>query len=224
MKPHWWTYIRSFVQEVVIERTSSPHNELLEINLVSGRYQLCTKEAIYSYADKYDNFRLSFKQMKSKNFDFENVLLLGFGLGSVPFMLEKIFDKSCRYTGVEIDEEVIRLASKYVIGDLKSDIDLITADALSFVAIDQNKYDLIIMDVFQSDKIPKAFEQQEFLLNIKDLLVNEGVFLYNRLAYTEEDRIHSQGFYDKAFRKVFPEAYLHEVKGNYMLANKNVFN
>jgi predicted membrane-bound spermidine synthase len=223
MKPKWWQKLWSYVTEVHLESSSSMHNELLEVNLVKGRYQLCTAEAIYSYADKYDNFKLSFDQMKPEYMDFESVLLLGFGLGSVPYMLEKNFKKDCSYTGVEIDDEVIYLASKYVLPDLKSEINLVQADALTFTMLDSSKYDLVIMDVFQSDVIPEVFEEAEFLDQIKELLTADGIFMYNRLGYTEDDVKYTLDFFENQFKTAFPEAYLLQVKGNYMLCNKNVF-
>jgi spermidine synthase len=224
MKPKWWQYLLSYFTEVNLETSSSIYNEVLEVNLVKGRYQLCTEEAIYSFADKYDNFKLTFEKMNAKSLDFENVLLLGFGLGSVPYMLEKLFNKTCSVTGVEIDEEVIYLASKYVLPELKSEINLIQADALAYIMLSTNKYDFIIMDVFQSDVIPDVFEDMDFLNQVKELLTDEGIFMYNRLAYTEDDKKISKTFFNNNFKKCFPDAYLLEVKGNYMLCNKNLFN
>ena len=93
MKPNvfkkWWSYI----SEVHIESTSSEYNESLHVLLKNGRYQLCTPNAVYSYADKYDNFKDCFKQLNLNHKSLQNILLLGFGLGSIPYMLEKKFHK-----------------------------------------------------------------------------------------------------------------------------------
>ena len=59
MKIKWWQKLLSYIKPINIVQTSSDYNDYLELNLVNGRYQLCTEEAIYSYADKYDNFKLA---------------------------------------------------------------------------------------------------------------------------------------------------------------------
>lgn len=204
--------------EVPVERSYSPYNEVLELLLVKGRYQLCTKQAIYSYADKYDNFRLCFEQVKLPE-DGASVLLLGFGLGSIPYMLENTFGKSYQYTAVEIDEEVVYLASKYVLDELKSDIMVHTTDAVHFMQYDTSQYDLICMDIFEDDQIPDVFESEDFLKVLKDSLTSKGVLVYNRLAYNDSILNKTRVFFQTVFTRVFPQSKSLEILGNWMLLN-----
>lgn len=201
-----------------MEKTSSPHNEYLEVSLKKGRLMLSTHNAIYSFSDKYDNFGEAFQQMDLSRIN--EVLLLGFGLGSIPFILEKKCNKRFSYTGIEIDEEVTYLASKYILPQLKSEINLITTDAINFLTVDANKYDLIAMDVFESDYIPEQFETKEFLQTLKNKINKEGIIMYNRLAYTDEDVDKSVAFYHDIFNEVFPDATYLTIKGNLMLINR----
>ena len=223
MKIKWWQKLLSYIKPINIVQTSSDYNDYLELNLVNGRYQLCTEEAIYSYADKYDNFKLAFQQIRTEYLNFENILMLGFGLGSVPFMLEKLFKKHFRMVGIEIDDEIIYLASKYVIPDLKSEINMIRADAYSFVYQCSEKFDLIIVDVFQSDVIPEVFENEDFLEQLSEILSPTGYILYNRLAFNEEDKATSKQFFNDHFLKIFPGATILPTRGNYILSDKDVF-
>ena len=214
----WWKKTLSYITEIGIESTSSPYNSHLEVSLKKGRLMLSTQNAIYSYSDKYANFGDAFKKM---NLDgIEEVLLLGFGLGSIPLILEKVEHKSFNYTGVEIDEEVIYLASKYVLPELTSEINLFTSDAMSFLAVDQNRYDLIAMDIFESDFIPKQFETESYLYSLMEHLTMDGVIMYNRLAYTKQDIEKSVAYFHDVFSKVFPNAAYISVKGNMMLFNR----
>lgn len=212
-----WKKWASYFTEIVLEHTSSDYNEVLTVSLVKGRLQLSTEEAIYSYADKYDNFRVTFEKMILP--EKAHVLLLGFGLGSIPFMLEKIFGKTYSYTGVEIDETVIHMASKYVLWDLKSDIELHQADAIYFVAQDTNKYDLIAIDLFISEKIPAVFEEVDFLESVNENLTSNGVLLFNRLAKTEKELTTTKRYYEEVFCKVFPSATYVEIQGNHVLVS-----
>ncbi len=208
----------SHVKDVHIESTSSDYNEVLDLYLVKGRYQLCTEKAIYSYADKYDNFAKIFATIDLDKID--NVLILGLGLASIPFIFEHIHSKYYSYTGIEIDDEVIYLVSKYVLDELKSDVEVINTDAYTYMCLNQTKYDLICMDVFVDDDIPEELESEDYLEMIKDALTKDGLLIYNRLFFDESDKKDTTAFYEDVFLKVFPLAKTVDTGGNKMLLSR----
>lgn len=217
MKPNILKKWLSYFKDVHIESLESHYNESLQVLLCKGRYQLCTPNAIYSYADKYDNFRDSFKRLNLTHVD--NVLILGFGMGSIPYMLEKKFLKNYTYTGVEIDESVIYLASKYVLDELKSEIEIVEADAWSYICQSSTKFDLICVDIFVDDKIPEVFLTQEFLLNVKDNLSHQGILMFNHLGLHERDIKAADKYNHDVFLNIFPNGIALKVKTNIMLIN-----
>lgn len=210
--------IVSHFKDVHIESTSSDYNEILDLYLVKGRYQLCTEKAIYSYADKYDNFAKAFEILDLNKID--NVLILGLGLASIPYIFEHIHNKRFSYTGVEIDDEVIYLASKYVLDELKSDVEVINTDAYTYMCLNETKYDLICMDVFVDDFIPEELESEDYLEMIKESLSKDGILVYNRLFFNEKDIIATNRFYKDVFLKIFPEARTLDTDGNKMLLSR----
>lgn len=220
MRAKKWQRWLSYLWEIPIERVSSPYNELLSVYLKNGRYQLCTANAIYSYDDLYDNFTSAFHRLQLERQNIEEVLLLGLGLGSIPYTLEKIFHQFYHYTAVEIDEAIIDLAHRYTLRYLDSGIDIIAADAVVYVAQTGQTFDLICMDIFQDDEVPEDFEQLTFLRQLKDLLSPGGWLLYNRLSLTQEDRQNTRLFFEDTFRAVFPEATYLDVKTNWILLNR----
>ena len=219
MQQPFWKKILSYVYEFHIESIYSDINETLHVSLSQGRYQLSTQNAIYSFGDLYSNYYLAFEQIDFDKHKIENVLILGFGLGSIPMMLEKNFQQKFQYTGVEIDECVIYLAEKYVTNTLKSPINIFTADALTFVEICEQQFDLICVDIFLDDVIPDDFQQQDFLQAVKSLLNKDGIILYNRLAQTKADKRASSAFYQEQFLPVFPKGRYIDVNGNWMFTN-----
>ena len=219
MQQPFWKKILSYVYEFHIESIYSDINETLHVSLSQGRYQLSTQNAIYSFGDLYSNYYLAFEQIDFDKHKIENVLILGFGLGSIPMMLEKNFRQAFNYTGVEIDECVIYLAEKYVTNTLKSPINIFTADALTFVEICEQQFDLICVDIFLDDVIPDDFQQQDFLQAVKSLLNKDGIILYNRLAQTKADKRASSAFYQEPFLPVFPKGRYIDVNGNWMFTN-----
>ncbi|MBL0084938.1 MAG: hypothetical protein IPP37_21995 [Saprospiraceae bacterium] len=168
MKQPFYKNWLSYFTEVPIVSTGSDYNEVLDLFLVKGRYQLCTEKAIYSYGDKYDNFANAFRQIDLEGVN--DVLVLGLGLASIPYILEKIHHKNFVYTGVEIDEEVVYLASKYVLDELKSEVHVYTTDAYTFLCMNESRYDLICMDVFVDDLIPEELESLDFTEMLRDTL------------------------------------------------------
>ncbi|MCB9285245.1 MAG: hypothetical protein H6563_14330 [Lewinellaceae bacterium] len=218
--PPWKKWL-SYIVEWHVESAPSPINPHLYVSLSRGRYQLSTARAIYSYGDLYDNFRRSFRQLDLDNLPVQNVLLLGLGLGSVPFMLERVFHKNYHYTAVEIDESVVYLANKYVLDTLQSPVEIVCSDALAFVQQCSETFDLIAMDIFLEDVIPGEFESVEYLERLASLLSPRGVLLYNRLSRTNEDLQRTRLFFRQVFREVFPASTYLDVTGNWILVSRS---
>lgn len=223
MKQPFWKRCLSYFTEIHIESAPSELNPHLYISLRHGRYQLSTANAIYSYGDLYDNFVGVFKKLNWNKRAVDEVLILGFGTGSIPYMLEKIWDKKFKYTAVEKDENVLYLANKYTVPDMKSNISFIPADAEHFVEMTQSKYDMICMDIFVDDTIPDVFKEKEFLRKLKGLLNDDGVLLYNTLASNPSDITQSTTFFNEEYLKVFPDGIKLEVGENFMLVNDSTW-
>lgn len=220
MKAPTWKIWLSYLMELHVESVESEHNPHLYVSLKQGRYQLSTANAVYSFADLYANFARAFGLVDLDRLPGREVLVLGLGLGSIPYMLEKTFRRDYHYTAVELDEAVLYLASKYSLPQLQSGIEVRQADAIAYVNQESARYDLICMDVFLDDYIPEPFEEESFLQRLHDLLSPGGLLLYNRLAATTRDKRRSRRFFEQHFGAVFPEGALLDVGGNYMLLNR----
>ena len=207
--------------DVKVESTSSDYNDVLDLYISKGRYQLCSENAIYSFDDLYDNYYRSFQQLHLDELKIQEVLILGLGLGSIISMVEQKFGKKWRYTTVEIDPEVVRMAQKYVLSNLSSPVQIYNTDALLFVDQIDRTFDLICLDIFVDDIIPKKFQTVKFLTRVKEALGEDGLLLYNRLARTKKDKKVTKEFFDGPFKTVFPEATYLDVKGNWMLMNRD---
>ena len=217
--PRWKKWL-SYLIELHIESAPGDLNPHLYVSLKKGRFQLCTKNAVYSYEDKYDNFKRIFKQLSLDFLENGNVLILGFGLGSVPLLLQQNGLKRLSITGVELDENVIYLASKYALEKIEYPTEIIETDAAAFIYSTYEKYDLIVVDVFVDDVIPEQCRSLEFLEACKERLSVEGILLFNALAATDEDKDQAEQLYFETFGKVFPTGKLVDVLGNYIFVSK----
>lgn len=219
--PPTWKRWLSYFLEFHLESAPSDFNPYLYVALRQGRYQLCSENAVYSYGDLYRNFFDAFQTINIQKIGIDRVLVLGLGLGSIPLMLERNFKCQFDYTAVEIDESVIYLANKYVLHGLQSPVTCILADAYAYLEQTRDTFDLICMDIFLDDIIPKKFASQTFLQNLKKCLNPDGLLLYNRLSLTPEDRESTLEFYRQHFKYVFPRSTYLDVQTNFMLLNRN---
>lgn len=224
MKQPWWKIAWSHFSDILIEHGDSEINPELYVCLSRGRYQLCVKDAIYSFGDKYDNYWDTFSRLNLDDYRDKNILILGFGLGSIPYMLEKKQNFRANFTCVEYDEEIIYLFNKYVADEIKSPLEFIIGDAKIFMETNERKFDMIAMDVFLEDQIPDQFLQVEFIQDLRNSLTDDGLLIWNHLYHHEKDREKADHFFNHNFSLVFENPSFVQTQGNKMMLNKKIVN
>jgi spermidine synthase len=212
----------SYFRPINLESTSSEHNPELEVMLSRGRLQLISGNAIYSWDDLYRNFKVAFEQLDLDKRKIDEVLILGLGLGSIPYLLEKTFHKNYHFTAIEWDEEVANLALKYALPRLKSSIDVVTADAEIFVEVCEEKFDMLIVDIFEEELVPPQFETDYFLEDCLTLLNPNGILLFNRLHNNLADKTSAKRYYDTVFSKVLSNTRVIDTNGNWILVYEHL--
>ena len=100
----------SYLTDFIIEVSESIYSGKLKLSLSNGRFQLSTSNAVYSYEDRYTTFKEAFRQLKLSKQNINTCLVLGYGLGSIPLMLNKHHKITPLTTGVEIDPQIISWA------------------------------------------------------------------------------------------------------------------
>ncbi len=218
--PRWKKWL-SHIRPITLEVAATEQNPELTVALSRGRIQLLSGEAIYSWDDLYKNFLIAFDTLEIDKRSIQDVLLLGMGLGSIPFMLEKVFHRQYHYTAVEWDETVADLALKYTFSRMESHIEMVTADAEYFVEVCEEQFDMLIVDIFEDDITPPQFCTEEFLHHCKMLLRPGGLLLFNRL-HGEDVAIRSvtERYFVQKFKKVFREGWYIDTKGNWILCGE----
>ena len=108
---------------------------------------------------------------------------------------------------------IVELGVRYL--DLgKDSVEIVVSDAFEFVekaVRNKNVYDLITVDLFVGQEFPVIFESDDFLKNVKSILSDGGIAVFNRLFFNEK-RSQSMKFgekLEKYFSKVeyfYPEA------------------
>jgi len=176
-------YLLSFVTEIQVESTSSRYNPKLDVVFSAGRYRLDTVDATYSYEDKYASYGTALYEIRDHLKNMRSVLVLGLGLGSIPFMLQKKYQFTGAIDCVEIDEAVIALAKKYYPKEgTWEKLHIIHRDAGDFIPYNTNRYDLVAVDLFIGKDIPEQFHSTTFLQALKNAVAPGGIILFSRLS------------------------------------------
>lgn len=217
MKIPFWKKWLSYFTFLTLEKRKSEYSGQIEILLSRGRLAMATSKAFYSYEDLYLNFRKSFEKIDLRDFDIDKVLILGAGLLSIPYILEKKHSKNYKYKVVDIDATVLNLASKYALPKLYSNIELVCADALEFVKNERDRFKLIIVDIFIDDIVPEVFESLEFLEGLKKILESKGLLMYNRMSQNLPAKIQTEKFYNNNFTRIFKNSEIIDLSENKML-------
>lgn len=162
----------------------------------------------------YGIWKKTLKKVRKKLEVVGNALVLGLGGGSVAKVISHNWPDA-KITGVDVDPKMVK-AGREFLGLDNVDVSVVIEDAGKFVnsAVKKNKkFDLICIDLYIGDQFPQKFEDDSFIKDVKKLLNNGGVAVFNRLYYGEK-RKQAMTFgeklkkYFKAVDYFFPEANL----------------
>lgn len=152
------------------------------------------------------------KKIKSEKEKVNKCLILGLGGGSAAKLVRKYWPNS-KITGIDIDPVIVNLGSKYLNLD-EANIDVEIVDARKYLTRlirEGRTFDLVLIDMYVGHEIPKEFTENIFVLDIKKIVSETGLAVFNRL-YFGENRKDAQKFakkLEKTFSEVtyiYPEA------------------
>lgn len=132
------------------------------------------------------------------------ILVAGLGGGSIPLTLSDLFPDAI-IDVVEIDRAVFNVARDYFFFAETDRMKVTIMDARVFVkraALDDVKYDYIVLDAFTGDYIPEHLLTREFLLEVKQILADDGVLVANTFS-TSRFYDHESVTYQDVFGQFF---------------------
>ena len=187
--------IVSYIFPVYLHKVDSEISKALEVTLYNGELVLDSANTNYSYGSLQRVLRFGLKQIGFDNVvQMQNILVLGVAGGSVIKTLVDEIGYGGKIKGVEIDREVIKIANKYFgLGNIPN-LEIIISDAQQFVKINSDKYDLIIIDIFQDKEMPSFLFEKEFSEDLISLLGKNGIILFNTMKISQKDISRNQYF------------------------------
>ncbi len=135
----------------------------------------------------------------------KEILIIGLGGGILANTFGELYPDA-HITSVEIDEVVAEMAKKHFgYDDSVTNKETHVRDGRVFVkrAIKRGKkYDLILLDAFNSDYIPEHMMTKEYLEEVKQLVTNDGIIMANTFSSSKLFDHESATYYE-----VFGEMY-----------------
>ena len=178
----------SFLLPVKIHQKKSVYSKNLEVTWNNGYLVLDSENTNYSYGSLQ---RVLKKGLKYIGYDrirnFQSILVLGVAGGSVIETLKNEIKFEGQITGVEIDPVVVELATKYFGLGKYNNVSIVIDDAFEFVLKSKEKYDLIIIDIFQDTTMPNFLFEDFFINRINFLLKVNGFILFNTMILNKND-------------------------------------
>ncbi|MCQ2558608.1 MAG: fused MFS/spermidine synthase [Oscillospiraceae bacterium] len=149
----------------------------------------------------------------------QDILILGMGTGTFATQCQRYFggETALNIEGVEIDEDITRLAREYFF--LSEDIPVCTYDGRAYLNAIDKTYDVIMVDAYQDITIPFQMASVEFFTLVKEHLKEDGVMVVNMNMRGKEEGNINQYLAD-TIASVFPEVYIADVAGN---TNRELF-
>ena len=181
--------VLSFLLPIKIHQKKSVYSKNLEVTWNNGHLVLDSENTNYSFGSLQRVLKKGLKYIGYERIqNFNSILVLGVAGGSVIETLKKEVKFEGKITGVEIDADVIELATKYFgLGNYKN-VSIVNDDAFEFVLKTKEKYDLIIIDIFQDTTMPNFLFEDFFINRINFLLNVNGFILFNTMVLDYKDR------------------------------------
>lgn len=179
----------SYIIPLNIFKQKSTISQTLEVTWTDGELVLDSKNTNYSYGSLQ---RILRKGLKFIGFEriltMDKILVLGVAGGSVIKTLVDEIHFEGKITGVEIDKYVIAIANEYFHLDQIQNLEIVIDDAFEFVLKTKEKYDLIIIDVFQDTNMPNFLFEKFFVDRICYLLNSKGFILFNTMVLNDKQK------------------------------------
>ncbi len=196
---------------------------MIEVTWANGELVLDTENTNYSYGSLQRILRYGLRNIGyDKILKMDHILLLGVAGGSVVKTLVNEIEYKGKITGVEIDPEMIQIANQYFNLHQIEQLNVVIDDAFEFVLKTKEKYDLIIIDIFEDTNMPNFLFEKFFTDRICAILKENGFVLFNTMILDEAHNVRNKKYIAEVDPKIFKTKMLPriEVHNELIIINK----
>ncbi|WP_091131622.1 spermidine synthase [Flavobacterium anhuiense] len=213
----------SYIIPIKIFKKKSARSKMIEVTWANGELVLDTENTNYSYGSLQRILRYGLRNIGyDKILEMEHILLLGVAGGSVVKTLVDEIAYKEKITGVEIDPDMIQIANEYFNLNQIKQLEVVIDDAFEFVLKTKDKYDLIIIDIFEDTHMPNFLFEKFFVDRVCTILKDNGFVLFNTMILEEAHNVRNRKYVVEVNPKMFKAKMLPriEVHNELIIINK----
>lgn len=185
----------SYLIPIKIHTEKSSLSKTLEVTWANGNLVLDSENTNYSYGSLQRILKIGLKNIGfDKIKEMSNILVLGVAGGSVIKTLIDDVNFQGKITGVDIDPDIIKLANTFFKLNEIPQLQIVISDAFEFALKTKEKYDLIIIDIFQDTTMPNFLFESFFISRICTILKSNGYILFNTMTLNEKQNLRNKKF------------------------------
>lgn len=115
-----------------------------------------------------------------------SALVLGLGGGDLVYILDQL-RPNWTTVFVELEAEVAQVAEKYFgIGNTNKR-SVLVSDARIYMERNRERYDLVVVDLYNGDEVPEFVSSEKFLLDVAKSLKSKGKAIFNYASHSFGD-------------------------------------
>lgn len=203
----------SYLYPIKILKKKSARSKVIEVTWANGELVLDSENTNYSYGSLQRILRYGLRNIGyDKVLQMEHILVLGVAGGSVIKTLVDEINYKGKITGVEIDPEMIQIANQYFnLNEIKQ-LEIIIDDAFEFVLKTKDRYDLIIIDIFEDTNMPNFLFEKFFSERVCFLLKDQGFILFNTMILDEAHNVRNRKYITEINAQLFTSKMLPRIE------------
>lgn len=203
----------SYLYPIKIFKKKSARSKVIEVTWANGELVLDSENTNYSYGSLQRILRYGLRNIGyNKVLEMDHILVLGVAGGSVIKTLVDEIEYKGKITGVEIDAEMIQIANQYFNLNEIQQLEIVIDDAFEFVLKTKDKYDLIIIDIFEDTNMPNFLFEKFFSERICFLLKDLGFVLFNTMILDEAHNVRNRKYISEINPKLFTSKMLPRIE------------
>jgi predicted membrane-bound spermidine synthase len=203
----------SYLYPIKIFKKKSARSKVIEVTWANGELVLDSENTNYSYGSLQRILRYGLRNIGyNKVLEMDHILVLGVAGGSVIKTLVDEIEYKGKITGVEIDAEMIQIANQYFNLNEIQQLEIVIDDAFEFVLKTKDKYDLIIIDIFEDTNMPNFLFEKFFSERICFLLKDRGFVLFNTMILDEAHNVRNRKYISEINPKLFTSKMLPRIE------------
>jgi spermidine synthase len=182
----WFQKVLSFLFPIVLKEMDSPL--YIQFVLKNNKILLNSQNANQSNGTLKYALHHAFSHFKwYEKTNINQILILGFGLGSAYDLLSPIFPNA-KFVGIENNKAIYNFYQN--IKPHNSQLKLHLIDAQNFIAQCNDSFDLILIDIFNDEEIPDFINHPSFWEQCHQALNPNGALLWNTLNSNQIETNH----------------------------------